>query len=659
MVTSVWQALGDVAEALMWIGVAGVMYVVAATFLGLIFLRSVVNARLSRRWFCTVFALAALSFLAVLLQVFSGGSRRSASATTTFADEESRADVGGGPTAPALPVLAASLFTSGRMVLRLSYYALLVATTVVSPMLVAYVGQMHVLPILRPFRKARLLLAAAMVLTTWVGVSMVFQPCSAAPATSVERLLLEDDEAGPIFTTAADPLSPTTALPNAAAEGPGKIEEGGEIDRTKEATTRPWCSGGVLDRLSATATAVGVCLVALLGGYATVTTPLGYLLPVLWRRNGAMAVKYADDLGRRQQHLINVWMERRRALFLARDGQRRRQMGLSVAPYSSTTSGSGGLHRAVGAGGGRGTGGGAASPPSSSTETIWGKLKSTVTGGGRGGSATAEQVASQADGYSQLSLGVFLQAQEAEDMRRIAASGRSVSGLLFAVWGAILSVYAVTKLSMTFVNLLFGRFSTVDAVTRAVGLLLAADEVMTGAAGAAAPPQSTSSKAGGGAAMLLVVGRLSFLVHAVVVVSAIRGFFITIFRLTTTTTTSSTGAASSSAPATPAAPSTSVSAEKQTTTLSPWWLDDERGPAMTLLLLTEAMGLYFFAMLVMFRLGLPAHSLARRDLLHVVGVGVPIRYFHRLHDLVFLASATVTAIARRYLGDGSENMTDD
>jgi hypothetical protein len=108
--------------------------------------------------------------------------------------------------------------------------------------------------------------------------------------------------------------------------------------------------------------------------------------------------------------------------------------------------------------------------------------------------------------------------------------------------------------------------------------------------------------------------QISLVVNAVVITSAIRGFLVTIFRAT-----ASAARASS--------------------------------PHVLLLLLTEFMGLYFFAMVVLLRLGLPLGSSARRMLVEAVGLTVPLRYYHWVHDVVFLLAALLTAVAKRLLDE--------
>lgn len=305
----------------------------------------------------------------------------------------------------------------------------------------------------------------------------------------------------------------------------------------------------LVDAILARGAFIGTCFVGILSGFAIVATPASYLLPVLQWKAVATAEKRVADLVSRQQHVLAMWSSRRRSLAsleatAAKEGQRE-------------------------AGG------------------FFSRVRSAATAAWDGGSRT-EHLKVECDGYGQVSMGLFLAMQEADELRQTARTARSWRGVLFVLYGVILSVYCVLKLFITAVNLALGRFSAKDPVTRTIELV---STVMTDAAWLGE-----------------WLGSAAFVFNAAIILAAIRGFLILVFRLT--------------------AHNRAVTAET------------------SLYVFSAFMALYFLGLTVLMRLSLPTES--RALLVGAIG-SVPFRHYHFWNDVVMLITAGVTLVVKRSL----------
>ena len=311
---------------------------------------------------------------------------------------------------------------------------------------------------------------------------------------------------------------------------------------------------------------VGVVVVAALGGFAAVATPAAYLAPLVALATPGQARRYSkalDALGRRQRYVIGVWASKQRAL-----AQARLQLALS--------SGSGG-----GGGGG-----------------MFNRLKSAFDGSGSV-ERRIELLSVECEGYSTVSLGIFLETEEAADASRMVTAARTWRGAIYALYGVTLGVYCGFKVAVTAFNLVFGSFSDVDPVTNALTTAAAWIPTLPTLIGESIPSFAF---------------RVAFGFNCIIIVSAIRGFLILIFRLTSH--------------------NRAVTAET------------------SLLAFTWAMSLYFIGMALMMRKSLPAAF--RQSLIGAVGgAAVPLPHYHAVHDAWFVVFVVGTGAAKRYL-QGSE-----
>lgn len=304
---------------------------------------------------------------------------------------------------------------------------------------------------------------------------------------------------------------------------------------------------GFLDGVTSRAAFAGVLVVSMLGGYAILSTPVSYVEPLVRWRAVAAAERSVNVLWQRQLHVLRMWSARRTALAIA------------VAAQSNN-------NKAVASNGG-----------------IFGRLRTALADSP---SSSAASLAVECSGYAQVSGGVFLAAQEAAERSTHTANIRSARGAIFGLYGVILAGYCVVKLLVTTVNLVLGRFSSVDPVTRALTLLgvFAGSDMQQQVAG------STSLE------------TLALVFNTVMILSAIRGFLLLVFRLT---------------------------CNNRAVT-----------PEASLLVLSLSMSLYFLGTATLLRLSLPPDY--RPQLMRALGA-LPFRYYHWYNDVGMLISAAVTA----------------
>ena len=267
-----------------------------------------------------------------------------------------------------------------------------------------------------------------------------------------------------------------TAAPSAASSVDAE-EEGGTLEpapqdvATDVAAARNYTAVPLSERLTlleavlCRAACYGVTFMAILGGYAAVATPTAYLLPFFMRHRKDAAQSLVTALTRRQQFVVDRWIERRRALAFA---QCKRQQH---AETQSRT-------RAV---------------------LTW--LQSAV---GRGEDAEIVQLTAECDGIERVSAGLFFQLHEAAEARQMAYWGDTWRGAFFAFLGAILSLYCVGKVVLTSLNLLLRRFSTVDPLTRSLTIFVGVTDVDLH--------------------VPTLVSRIALTFNGIIIVSAIRGF---------------------------------------------------------------------------------------------------------------------------------------
>lgn len=322
----------------------------------------------------------------------------------------------------------------------------------------------------------------------------------------------------------------------------------GAPDATRMAT--------VTERFLARAAFFGVIFMALLGGYAAVATPRAYLTP-FWSRNSQSTARHlVSALSKRHRHVVDLWAAKQRQLVL-----------ISAAENTGSTN-----NNSSGGGGGRVAG-----------FVSW--IADTIT-------STASQKAqltAEVDGLCRVSLSLFMQISDAEEMLKLAESGRSAKGVAFASFGLVLSLYCVFKMLLTTVNLVLWRFSTTDPVTRLFQLLTIWINLDVDVG--------------------FYVSRIALIFNVVVIISAMRGFLVTTFRITTQ-------------------------------------FMSAVGANTTVLFFSLCMGLYFIAMLLLMRLSLPEqHRLVLSD---VIGQ-LPFYYYHRLNDACFVLSCIVTYVVQRFV----------
>ena len=233
---------------------------------------------------------------------------------------------------------------------------------------------------------------------------------------------------------------------------------------------------------------LGVAIMAVLGGFAAVATPLAYLAPFFQRNNLEATKALCDSLAYRLQHITDAWLAKRRDLAVLLDKQRQ----------ASINAGGNGAAN----GGGRSGG--------------WGG----ITGGLKWFSdklgmrdRQADTLRVECEGLEQIATSLYLQLHEAEEAHNIANFGRSIRAILFATFGLILSFYCIGKVLLTIFNLFFRRFSTVDPVTRFFTLAA----------------QFTGYTFDVAAA----VDKVALGFNAAVTLSAIRGLLVMVFRITT------------------------------------------------------------------------------------------------------------------------------
>jgi hypothetical protein len=322
------------------------------------------------------------------------------------------------------------------------------------------------------------------------------------------------------------------------------------------------CSG-IVDAITARAAFIGVCLVGVLGGFAIVSTPVAYLEPVLRWKAVSLAEKRVGDLAARQAHVQRMW------------SGKRGQLALLIAARRSNAASQAGQ-------------------ASTSNTGFFSRIRSAATAAFDTGDANEQALTAECEGYAHVSTGLFLAAQEAIELHATAINSRSWRGVLFTSYGVLLSLYCVIKLLMTSVNLLLGRFSAVDPVTRTFAIL----GVITGDA----------------TYFTAQLANVALAFNAAMVVSAIRGFLILVFRLTCN--------------------NRAVTAET------------------SLFAFSLVLALYFLGLAVLMRLSLPNDF---RTLLAEALGALPYRYYHWWHDVVMLVSAAATIGVRRFLGGDSNS----
>jgi hypothetical protein len=322
-----------------------------------------------------------------------------------------------------------------------------------------------------------------------------------------------------------------------------------------DAGANPPCTGWT-DAITARVALLGVFLVGTLGGFAIVSTPASYLEPVLRWRAVSLAERRVGDLLSRQLHVSRMWCAKRTALALVVSSKKH-----------STVHGAGGAAPAAGG--------------------FFSRLRSAF----EAGDASEHSLTVECEGYSHVSTGLFLAAQEAVELHTTAAKSRSWQGVVFTGYGAKRSCYCGVQHVMTMAHLLHGRVSPLDPDPRAFTIL----GLVTGDSMGFLSTQ---------------LANVSLLFNAAMVVSAIRGFLILVFRLTCN--------------------NRAVTAET------------------SLFAFSLVLSLYFLGLAVMMRLALPNDL--RALLAQAIGA-LPYRYYHWWHDVVQLCAAVATLAVRRFMFD--------
>jgi golgi pH regulator len=204
----------------------------------------------------------------------------------------------------------------------------------------------------------------------------------------------------------------------------------------------------------------------------------------------------------------------------------------------------------------------------------------------------APLLAAQIDATSALHREAFaeytelLNAKRRQDWSKHTVQGRTMTAL-----GYGLSVYAVYKMCMAFVNLVFSRDPTKDPVTQGFELLLVFFRVPRDEAG-------------------LWVQPVSFAFVGTLVFTSVRGFLLSFSQLV---------ASFSSRLGLSSVTSSSV-----------------------VLLLAQVMGMYFVSVLLLLRMSMPEEY--REGVTRAIGP-VHFKFFHRYFDFIFFLSACVSVIA--------------
>ncbi|RNE96102.1 Golgi pH regulator [Trypanosoma rangeli] len=256
-----------------------------------------------------------------------------------------------------------------------------------------------------------------------------------------------------------------------------------------------WAAAEALwDATAAVVAVIGILAVAALSGYAAVTTPVAFLRPFVVKDSGERARVALGVLGKRQRHLLSLWVAKECQIVEMYHG----------APSSF-----------------RG-----ADAPTRVWSWMAKSLRSTVRGGAlRENSDGIARLKAEKDGIQAVSMAVFLQMSEMGSLVRSAESGATWRGLVDALLGVLLLLHAFLKLFFTSINLLrWFVFSDApappvpeDAATRVVRFL----ETYGLAA----------SQGGEGEQSIVCV---SLFLNAWMIVTSIRGLLLAVFRLVTT-----------------------------------------------------------------------------------------------------------------------------
>eukprot|EP00759_Apiculatamorpha_spiralis_P026282 PhF_6_TR29328/c0_g1_i2/m.43042/K22193/GPR89, GPHR; golgi pH regulator len=178
---------------------------------------------------------------------------------------------------------------------------------------------------------------------------------------------------------------------------------------------------------------------------------------------------------------------------------------------------------------------------------------------------------------------IYIQTHEAAERSESVALSFTLKGRLYTFLGVFLSVYCVCKVCLTCVNLLLQRSSSIDPVTRAVTLLSTTFGL-----------ESLN--------LIAYVNQISFMFLTILIASSVRGLLLSIFKALT-------------------AYASTIGAETIT------------------LAFTEAMGLYFFACVILIRGNLPIQH--RAEVTEALGVSdvLDFSFYQRVFDMTFVGVA--------------------
>lgn len=319
----------------------------------------------------------------------------------------------------------------------------------------------------------------------------------------------------------------------------------------------------------------GVVGMGIMGGYAACATPWGFLRPYLARNSAEDARLLLGALTKRQRTLLQLWSLRRHKI-----------AQLRVQELSTRGSNQGGASLA--------------SQPQKSDKGIMSWLSRAITGGG---GVSIEQLETECDGIQRVSLDIFLQAQEAQNIIEMSERRSDIGGKVGAAFGVVLSCFAIAKvihIAIVVLMLLLGIDDgsgdgmRLNGAAKLLSLLSPADG------------GSNNSNDEGSAIRLT---RAAVIFNALMITMSLRGFLLTIFRLT-----SAYGASI--------------------------------GPESMALVFTTSMSAYFAAQVLMLRTQLPPDNPS--VLVQSFGM-IPLKVYQRTNDLCFLAACVGSFLVTRFL----------
>ena len=246
----------------------------------------------------------------------------------------------------------------------------------------------------------------------------------------------------------------------------------------------------------------GVTVVAVLTGFAAVTTPASFLAPYLYRHRVDELKQSVTVMSQRQKVLANLWLAKRRSI-----AERWLKKNAAAAQQNGTRGSEGGDH-------------------SSFFRRITSFFVSSRDDG-------IEALDEECSGLEKMCMNNFLSLSEACEVLRVAQSGRSMSSMVSAVFGVILSVFAAIKVIQVTLGIVMSCSQRISPSTTGP-----ATQMSSGGSGDGSIPLDDPAAVVEPASWLveLVIGsaamrRIAAFFNAFMMITAIRGFLLIVFRL--------------------------------------------------------------------------------------------------------------------------------